>query len=86
MADTVYILLGSNVGDREKYLQKALDKLETILQHNQGDNPPGFDYSFNLEYGKKYTEEIPLATRIREILDAETAAHAQECKNDNQTS
>lgn len=30
MAETVYILLGSNIGDREKYLQKALNKLETL--------------------------------------------------------
>ncbi|MFZ5979675.1 MAG: 2-amino-4-hydroxy-6-hydroxymethyldihydropteridine diphosphokinase [Candidatus Zixiibacteriota bacterium] len=30
MADTVYILMGSNIGDREKYLQKALDKLEAL--------------------------------------------------------
>lgn len=27
---------------------KALDKLETIMQHNQGSNPPDFDYAFNL--------------------------------------
>ena len=26
-------------------LVKALDKTETILQHNQGKNPPDFDYA-----------------------------------------
>ena len=31
---------------------KALDKMETILQHSQGDNPPDFDYGFNLTYGR----------------------------------
>jgi putative hydrolases of HD superfamily len=31
---------------------KALDKLETIIQHNQGKNPDDFDYSFNLDYGE----------------------------------
>ena len=30
---------------------KALDKAETIIQHNQGANPAGFDYAFNLTYG-----------------------------------
>ena len=35
----------------EARLVKALDKAETIIQHNQGKNPPDFDYVFNLEYG-----------------------------------
>ncbi|HKS76317.1 MAG TPA: HD domain-containing protein, partial [Terriglobales bacterium] len=39
---------------------KALDKLETILQHNQGSNPPEFDYAFNLGYGRRYTDAAPL--------------------------
>ena len=58
----------------EARLAKALDKLETILQHNQGKNPEDFDYAFNLEYGRKYTSYHPLITVIREILDKETAA------------
>jgi putative hydrolase of HD superfamily len=37
----------------EARLAKALDKLETILQHTQGDNPPDFDYRFNLGYGRQ---------------------------------
>ena len=32
----------------EAKLAKALDKLETIMQHNQGLNPADFDYRFNL--------------------------------------
>ena len=36
----------------EAKLAKALDKLETIMQHTQGKNPPAFDYRFNLEYGR----------------------------------
>ena len=55
----------------EAKLAKALDKLETILQHNQGKNPKGFDYRFNLEYGKKYTTEDPLIASLRMILDQE---------------
>ena len=51
---------------------KALDKLETILQHNQGVNPNDFDYEFNLTYGEKYTDKHPLFKSIRTILNAET--------------
>jgi putative hydrolases of HD superfamily len=58
----------------EARLAKALDKLETILQHNQGDNPPDFDYAFNLGYGRRYTAEHPLIRAIRDILDQETRA------------
>jgi putative hydrolase of HD superfamily len=60
----------------EAKLAKALDKLETIMQHNQGRNPPDFDYAFNLEYGKRYTRGEPLIETLRALLDAETAARA----------
>lgn len=62
----------------EAKLVKALDKAETILQHNQGENPPNFDYAFNLEYGKRYFSGHPLLVRLRELLDEETAARARE--------
>ncbi|SDK53695.1 HD domain-containing protein [Pseudomonas indica] len=61
----------------EARLAKALDKLETIMQHNQGRNPPDFDYAFNLGYGQRYTGYNDLTQRIRTILDEETAAHAR---------
>ena len=51
---------------------KALDKLETILQHNQGMNPPDFDYAFNLGYGQKHTNAAPLFALIRSVLDEVT--------------
>jgi putative hydrolase of HD superfamily len=60
----------------EAVMAKGLDKLETILQHNQGKNPPDFDYGFNLGYGQKHTARHPLLAAIRQILDRETAAHA----------
>jgi putative hydrolase of HD superfamily len=60
----------------EARLAKALDKLETILQHTQGANPPDFDYAFNLEYGRAYTAGDPVIEAIRAILDAETAGRA----------
>ncbi|HSJ13035.1 MAG TPA: HD domain-containing protein [Longimicrobiales bacterium] len=61
----------------EARLAKALDKLETIMQHNQGANPDTFDYEFNLGYGTRYTTGHPLIERIRATLDAETRAHAR---------
>jgi putative hydrolases of HD superfamily len=63
----------------EARLAKALDKLETILQHNQGANPPGFDYAFNLEYGRRFTAGIgtpAFVEAIRSELDRETARRA----------
>ena len=53
---------------------KALDKLETILQHNQGQNPPDFDYAFNLDYGRQHTDATPLFAQIRAVLDECTRA------------
>lgn len=55
---------------------KALDKLETIIQHNQGANPPDFDYLFNLDYGRKYTRAEPLFAQLRELVDADTRRRA----------
>ena len=57
----------------EARLAKALDKLETILQHTQGRNPPDFDYGFNLGYGRQYTAGHPVLEAVRAELDAETA-------------
>lgn len=62
----------------EARLAKALDKLETILQHTQGANPPGFDYRFNLAYGRAYTDDHPLLVEVRALLDAETERRARE--------
>lgn len=62
----------------EAKLAKALDKLETIMQHTQGRNPPDFDYRFNLGYGRQHTSGPPLIAAIREVLDRETEARARE--------
>ncbi|AZZ93545.1 HD domain-containing protein [Hahella sp. KA22] len=61
----------------EAKVAKALDKMETILQHNQGKNPQDFDYAFNLEYGKKYANIDPFIQQLREIVDQETLEKAQ---------
>ena len=60
----------------EARLAKALDKLETIMQHTQGDNPNDFDYRFNLTYGREYTADHPLLIELRRLLDEETERRA----------
>jgi putative hydrolase of HD superfamily len=66
----------------EAKLAKGLDKLETIMQHNQGLNPPDFDYRFNLGYGRRHTADIPLIAQVRELLDRETEARAREAESE----
>jgi putative hydrolase of HD superfamily len=61
----------------EARLAKALDKLETILQHTQGMNPPDFDYRFNLGYGREHTAGPPLIAELRALLDRATEARAR---------
>jgi putative hydrolase of HD superfamily len=62
----------------EARVAKALDKLETILQHTQGANPSDFDYRFNLDYGRAFTAGHPAIVRLREAIDRETARLADE--------
>jgi putative hydrolase of HD superfamily len=57
---------------------KAMDKCETILQHNQGANPADFDYAFNLGYGQQYTAAHPLFAEIRRMLDDDTRSRMSE--------
>lgn len=56
----------------EAKLVKALDKAETIIQHNQGNNPSDFDYQFNLEYGKEYFEDDDTLKLLRSMIDEKT--------------
>jgi putative hydrolase of HD superfamily len=65
----------------EARLAKALDKLETILQHTQGDNPADFDYRFNLDYGRRFTADHPLLVELRAMLDDETERRARESES-----
>ncbi|WP_297973714.1 HD family hydrolase [uncultured Amaricoccus sp.] len=57
----------------EARLAKGLDRLETVLQHVQGANPPGFDYAFNLGYGRTHTDAHPVTAALRAPVDEETA-------------
>ncbi len=56
----------------EAKLAKALDKLETLIQHVQGKNPHDFDYAFNLTYGKQHTSSDTITSFLRSLVDAET--------------
>ena len=51
---------------------KALDKLETLIQHTQGANPADFDYAFNLTYGRRHTDADPLFAALRALVDVQT--------------
>ncbi|WP_434798430.1 HD domain-containing protein [Terrisporobacter vanillatitrophus] len=57
---------------KEAKLVKAMDKLETIVQHNQGKNPNDFDYEFNLKYGSQYFEDNGKLKLMRNIIDEDT--------------
>ena len=59
----------------EAKLVRGLDKLETLIQHNQGKNPEDFDYAFNLTYGKEWTEQSELLHGLRMLTDEETKSH-----------
>ncbi|WP_172327690.1 HD domain-containing protein [Mangrovicoccus sp. HB161399] len=58
----------------EAGLAEWLDKMETILTHAEGRNPPGFDCGFNLGYGRAATGRHPLLRQIREAADRATRA------------
>ncbi|KAB0285244.1 HD domain-containing protein [Vibrio fortis] len=66
-----------HAGSEEAKLVKALDKIETMLQHNQGLNPSDFDYAFNLTYGKKHTEYDDLTRQFRSLIDQRTSQNLQ---------
>jgi putative hydrolase of HD superfamily len=68
----------------EARLAKALDKLETIMQHNQGLNPEEFDYRFNLGYGQQYTGGHPVIVALRAALDRETYRLAEKSEAGSQ--
>lgn len=62
----------------EAKIAKGLDKIETVLQHAIGANDPGFDYAFNLGYGRERTAALPLLRQIRARADDATRARMDE--------
>ena len=59
----------------EAIMAKGFDKIETMLQHLAAD-APGFDWVFNLDYGKVRTDADPLLRQVREAVDVQTRAKA----------
>ena len=74
LAENIYDLWKeyNECSTKEAKLVKAMDKLETIVQHNQGNNPEDFDYEFNLQYGKQYFMDNEILEYMRYIIDEET--------------
>ena len=74
LAENIYDLWKeyNECSTKEAKLVKAMDKLETIVQHNQGDNPEDFDYEFNLQYGKQYFMDNEILEYMRYIIDEDT--------------
>lgn len=70
----------------EARLVKALDKAETIIQHNQGKNPADFDYEFNLDYGKSLFTGPEILQDLRARIDAETQQRIQKRDSKKETS
>ncbi len=58
----------------EARIAKAFDKIETLLQHAGVPQESGFDFAFNLDYGRKATDRDALSARIRAIVDEATRA------------
>ncbi|MCR8930982.1 MULTISPECIES: HD domain-containing protein [unclassified Pseudomonas] len=67
-----------NAASAEAKAVKALDKLETLLQHTQGLNPADFDYRFNLTYGQKHTSTAPVFAALRTLIDRDTEGRISE--------
>jgi putative hydrolases of HD superfamily len=66
----------------EARIAKGLDKLETCLQHAQAEQAPGFDYRFNLGYGRRWTDGHPLLAALRDRVDEETEHRARDTSSD----
>jgi putative hydrolases of HD superfamily len=66
----------------EARVAKGLDRLETCLQHAEGANPAGFDYRFNLDYGRAWTDAHPAVAALRAEVDRETARRSEAGKPD----
>jgi len=66
---------------KEAQLVKALDRIESALQHNEGINPKNFDYQFALNYGLKECLVSPSTKALRSLIAAETKEIiAKKCK------
>ena len=64
----------------EAQIVKALDKLETIVQHNQVDQGKEFNYEFNLNYGEQYTHAHPCIEILRAFINEDTLQRSNHAK------
>jgi putative hydrolase of HD superfamily len=60
----------------EARLAKALDKIETVDQHNLGANPPGFDHGFDVTYGRRHADLVPGLRALRRLVEQAAAQRA----------
>lgn len=63
---------------QEAKVVKALDKIETIVQHNQGNNSKDFDYAYNLNYGKDLVDGHDTLSYLRHMVDEMTKKQIQD--------
>lgn len=61
----------------EAQAAKGLDKIETMVQHVSGAQVPGFDYLWNLGYGRSRTDAVPVLKTLRGKVDDLTRAADQ---------
>lgn len=61
---------------REAALAKGFDKIETMAQHVYGAQATGFDYEWNLAYGRRWTDHTIWLAKLRAALDTQTRAAA----------
>ncbi len=55
---------------KEAKLVKAMDKLETIVQHNQGNNPEDFDYELSKNIYDLWCEYNSCSTKEAKLVKA----------------
>ena len=63
-----------NAATAEARFVKAVDKLETLIQHAQGPDDITIDFAFNLTYGKQATDRFPIVAALRSLVDVKTRA------------
>ena len=58
----------------EAKLYKALDKMETLIQHNEADISTWIpiEYENNLTYGREEVKFSEYMTRLKEVIDGQT--------------
>lgn len=63
----------------EAKLYKALDKMETLIQHNEADISTWLplEYEMNLTYGREEVKFSEYMTKLKEVIDEQTRQKIQ---------